>query len=93
MSAPDVNVPYDGQPHGIIVTVIDPAVGAIVAYGTSEGTCDLPESPTITDVGTLTVYYQVSAANYSDFTGSATVTVSKAESEVVTPPAPSKEAR
>jgi len=36
-------------------------------------------SPTQTTAGTLTVYYEVSADNYALLTGSATVTVAKAD--------------
>ena len=87
VSAENVRVVYDGQPHGITVTVTDPAEGAAVKYGTSEGACDLDASPAITDAGTLTVYYRVSAENYTDYTGSATVTVEKADPAVTAPTA------
>ena len=66
---------YDKQPHGITVTVTDPASGATVKYGTVEGTYDLDASPTQTEVGSKTVYYQVTAENYTTNTGSATVTI------------------
>lgn len=72
---------YDGQPHGISVTVTDPSSGSVVKYGTEEGTYDLDESPTITNVSDSpkTVYYKVTASGYIDKTGSATITLSKAE--------------
>ena len=72
---------YDGQAHGISVSVTDPATGAVVKYGTVEGTYNLAQSPTITNVtdSPKTVYYQVSAPGYLTATGSATVTVSKAD--------------
>ena len=82
VSAPNVNVGYDGQPHGITVTVSDPASGADVKYGRTEGTYDLDASPTITDSGDLTVYYKVTAANYNVYTGSATVTITKKQATV-----------
>ena len=66
---------YDEQPHGITVTVTDPASSATVKYGTVEGTYDLDASPTQTEVGSKTVYYQVTAENYTTNTGSATVTI------------------
>jgi hypothetical protein len=78
VSAENVDATADGQPHGITVNVTDPATGATVKYGTTEGTYDLDECPTQTEAGTLTVYYQVTAENYNAFTGSATVTVSAA---------------
>ncbi|MBR1644120.1 MAG: hypothetical protein IJ684_01960, partial [Bacteroidales bacterium] len=83
-SADDVSVAYDGQPHGITVNVTDPASGSTVKYGTAEGTYDLDASPTQTEVGTLTVYYQVTADNYVTKTGSATVTISKADAAAAT---------
>ena len=83
VSAENVTVPYDGQPHGITVIVTDPAEGAAVKYGTAEGIYDLEASPTISDAGTLTVYFKATAENYNDYTGFATVTVTA-------PPVPQK---
>ena len=67
---------YDGQPHGITVSVTDPESGAAVKYGTAAGTYDLDASPTLTDAGTMTVYFKATADNYTDYTGSAVVTIS-----------------
>ena len=53
VSAENVTVPYDGQAHGITVSVTDPASGAVVKYGTAEGTYDLDVRPEIMDAGTL----------------------------------------
>ncbi len=66
---------YDEAAHAITVTVSEPAKGYEVRFGTEEGTYDLEESPTLTAVGSLTVYYQVSAENYEELTGSATITL------------------
>lgn len=66
---------YDGQPHGITVSVTDPSSGATVIYGTQAGTYDKGTSPTITEVGSLKVYYQVTAPGYMPLTGSETVTI------------------
>jgi hypothetical protein len=66
---------YDGNPHGITVT---PPTGATVKYGTVEGTYDLTTNPTYTEVGTYTVYYQVTKDNYTPVTGSKTVTITEA---------------
>ncbi len=73
----------DGQPHGITVNVTDPASGATVKYGTEEGSYTLDASPTQTEVGTQTVYYQVTADNYTTYTGSATVTVSDKSTQTI----------
>ena len=70
---------YDGEPHGAVIRVTDPAEGAVIKYGISEGVYDLEESPKITDVGSMIVYYQVTAEEYETLTGSVTLTVIKPE--------------
>ena len=70
---------YDGTAHGITVTAPE---GATVKYGTAEGTYDLTASPTYTDAGTYTVYYQVTKDNYNTVEGSATVAITKAAGEI-----------
>lgn len=84
VSAEDVNATVDGQSHGITVNVTDPASGATVKYGTEEGSYTLDASPTQTEVGTQTVYYQVTADNYTTYIGSATVTVSDKGTQTIT---------
>ncbi len=71
---------YDGKEHGITVTVTDPSSGATIKYGKTAGTYDLDASLTITNVvdSPLTVYFKVTADGYKDYTGSATVTINKA---------------
>lgn len=70
------NGSYDGQAHGISVSAPD---GATITYGTTAGTYNLNASPTYTDAGTYTVYYQVTKPNFITVTGSETVTISKAD--------------
>ncbi len=65
---------YNGQPHTATVTAPE---GATVKYGTTESTYDLDAAPSFTDVGTYTVFYQVTKANYTTVTGSYTVTISR----------------
>lgn len=78
---------YDGNPHSITVTVTKPTTGATITYGTTEGTYDLTANPEITSVNdSKTVYFKVTAPNYTDYTGSAAVTLSKADQ--TTPVAP-----
>ena len=84
VTAADVNVAVDGQPHGITVNVTDPASGATVKYGTEAGTYNLDASPTQTEAGELTVYYQVTADNYTTYTGSAKVTVNAKQTQTIT---------
>ena len=66
---------YDGNAHGIQVSVSKPSQGVTVKYGTSPGNCNLSNSPVYENSGTYTVYYQVSAANHNTFTGSETVRI------------------
>lgn len=70
----DVNVVYDGDPHTISIRVVNP-VAYEITYGYEEGTYDMTEAPTQTDVGSKTIYYRVTAQNYEDVYGVATVTV------------------
>ena len=56
--------------------------GATVKYGTVEGTYNLTSSPTYTDAGTYTVYYQVTMDNYTPVTGTQTITINKANAKV-----------
>lgn len=84
VSASDVTATADGQPHGITVNVTDPATGYTVKYGIEEGSYTLDASPTQTEVGEKTVYYQVTADNYTTYTGSAKVTVSAKQTQTIT---------
>ena len=67
---------YDKQAHGITVTAPE---GSTVMYGTQEGTYEQSESPTYTNAGNYTVYYQVTKENYTTVTGSVTIEISKAD--------------
>ena len=86
-TAANVTVTYDSAGHGITPVVTVPADGYTIQYGTTYGGCNL-ENLTYTNAGNYTVYYQVSADHYSNFIGSATVSISKAASSVVTAPTP-----
>ncbi len=67
---------YDGEPHTIEgFTVTSPESGATVKYGTASGTYNLTAPPSFTDVGTHTVYYQVSAPGWATKTGSVNVNI------------------
>lgn len=70
---------YDGEAHSIKVTAPE---GATVKYGEAEGTYDLDTNPTYKNAGTYTVYYQVTKASYDTVSGSATVTINKADMTV-----------
>ena len=78
---------YDGEEHGITVE----ASGAIITYGTgiienSDGTKTLigssEISPTRTDAGTTTVYYQIEKAGYTTVTESKDIVIEKAEGKI-----------
>ena len=77
VSAGNYSGTYDGNAHGITVNVASPA-GATIKYRTAaSGDYNLTDNPTYTNAGTYTVYYQVTKANYTTVTGSATVTIQK----------------
>ncbi len=78
-----LNETENRKPHGITVTVTDPATGATVKYGTTAGAYTIDASPTQTEAGTLTVYYQVTADNYTAYAGSATVTIGQKLPKIV----------
>ena len=77
---------YDGNAHGISVSVAVPSSGAEVKYGTTSGTYNLTSSPEYTDAGTYTVYYQVTAEGNNTLTGSAQVIINKATPTVTALP-------
>jgi uncharacterized protein YjdB len=87
VSATDFNAPYDGQPHGIILSVPE---GATVAYGVEDESMPIPadynfnltEAPTFTEVGTYYVYFKASKDNYEDSRGMATVSITKAQGSI-----------
>ena len=82
-SATGYNGPYTGQwedsAHGITVNVIQPLAGKdiTIKYGESADDCNSDSSPTIKDVGTKTVYYEVSSPGLETFKGSADIVINK----------------
>lgn len=72
---------YDSQPHGIEVTVTDPA-DATVTYST-DGTTFSANNPEYVNVGTYTVYYKIEKANYITEEGSETVVIEKKDVTVI----------
>ena len=66
---------YDGQPHGIGVTVADGIAGVAKKYATDPSVPFTEELPTLTNVGTLTVWCEISAPGYITQTNSAAVTI------------------
>ena len=74
---------YDGLFHGISVT----SPGATIKYGLEQGTYDLDKSPTYSEVGEYTVYYEVTKEGYKPVRGSKTISITKAEGSVTAPTA------
>ncbi|WP_272798246.1 MBG domain-containing protein [Butyrivibrio sp. DSM 10294] len=90
-SAADYNGIYDGLPHGITVTPAPEAVNSEVYYGNSELTATnygsgYSVSPVLTNVGTATVYYYITADNYPSVAGSKTITITQKEVTVTAMP-------
>ena len=71
ITANGYNAEYDGKAHGISVS----CAGATIKYGTANGTYNLTTSPMYTDVGTYTVYYQITKPGYATVTGSKQVII------------------
>ena len=82
VTASEYSSTYDGAAHGITVV----CEGATIKYGESDGIYTLDASPTLTDVGSKTVYYQVSKVNYTTVTGSETITITQASNSFTTQP-------
>ena len=75
--AENVSAKYDGEPHSITVSVLNPASGVKIKYGTVLGTYNLDKAPTITNAGTKNVYYEVTADGYEPLQGFATIQIDK----------------
>lgn len=71
--APNVSVVYDGRQHSI--SVANTISTDSVMYSTDNGATYSGSSPSFKDVGTYTVHYKVIRAGYSEFSSSATVTI------------------
>lgn len=76
-AATDYEGIYDGQGHGITVTVTDPS-DAKITYST-DGTSYSEINPQFTDEGTYIVYYKIEKTYYVTVTGEATVTINAKE--------------
>lgn len=73
---------YDGAAHGIGVMVKEGIEGVVVRYAAGDGAPALPwskTSPTITDVGSMTVWCEIASPGYITQTNSATVVISPRE--------------
>ncbi|MGN8755792.1 hypothetical protein [Blautia sp. HCP3S3_C4] len=68
---------YDGSPHAITVNVTNE--GATVTYATSADGTYSETNPAYTDAGEYTVYFKIEKQDCETKTGSATVTITKAD--------------
>ena len=68
---------YDGAAHGIGVTVASGISGATIRYATAKGGPYSTSAQTLKNVGSKTVWCEVSAPGYIPQTNSATITISK----------------
>ena len=76
-SSTGYNGSYDGNSHSITVNVAKPE-GTTIEYRTSEEAAWSTTNPTFTNVGTYTVYWQVTKTGYTAASGSDTVNITKA---------------
>ena len=72
----NTTIQYDGQSHGIKVVVNNPQ-SATIKFGIVENNIQDNSSPTITNVGSLTVWVEISAENYDTAKFSRTITIEK----------------
>ena len=70
---------YDGTAHTGTVTVTVPSSGATVYYGSSASSCNSTSPIYRTNAGSQTVYFKVTANNFTDYTGSFSISISKAK--------------
>lgn len=75
VSADDVTVDYDGQPHGVNATANKD--GATIKYANADGEYTLDESPVYTAVGEYTVKFRATLKGYQPATGEAKVTINQ----------------
>ena len=70
---------YDGNEHIIKVNVKTPTSGYTIKYATSEDGPYTTDEIKYTDVGTYTIYYEVSADGYDTVRGSGKLKITKAD--------------
>lgn len=74
----DVTLPYDGQPHGVLVKKTDATKNYTITYGESAENCNLEESPKYTNAGTYTIYFKVvDNDTLAEHVGYVTLTINK----------------
>ena len=72
---------YDGKAHTITLSGVPS--GSTIQYRTSTNGAWTSTKPSRTTVGTTTVYYQITNPNYNTVSGSAVITINKANQSVI----------
>ena len=75
-TASDEITPYDGQGHNINIKVINPT-NAKIRYKLNESDNYTDQAPELINVGSYTVYYEITAGGYSTVTGSRKVEITQ----------------
>lgn len=75
---------YDGNSHTGSLSVSSPS-NATIKYGTSNGIYNLSTIPSYVDAGNYTIYYQISASDYTTKTGTLSITINKANVSLTQP--------
>ena len=81
VTAEGYNAVYDGNNHGITVTVTSPE-DATVMFRDDDENYTLTESPTYSNVGSYTVYYKVAKDNYTTINSSQPVVITAAAGSI-----------
>ncbi len=82
--ANDVEVVYDGKPHGATVEMLIELPKVDIKFGTSKAECNLDTSPTYTEAGEYKIYYKISAENYKDISGTINLVIKPKDIETAT---------
>ena len=83
---PDQSFVYTGSAQGNVITATTKGnQTATIKYGTTSGSYNLTSAPTRTTVGSDTIYWQVTAPNHTNATGSYTLTITNASFTVNAP--------
>ena len=92
VSAPNQSYTYNGSAQGSAITVTTVnSQTATIKYGTTSGTYNLTSAPKITNVAdSKTIYYNVTAPNHSEKTGSYELTITEKSITIPTPTGVSK---
>ncbi len=85
VSAPNKSLTYNNgnEQSCANVSVSDPSSGATVKYTDTMGGTYSTTAPKMTNVGSKTIYYQVTATNYTTKTGNYTCAMTQANSQLV----------